>query len=312
MTTIISAIFPLLFLIALGYLSGRFELLSKQQFGGLSKLTFTAFIPSLLFLSIYQSEQLETFSPELLAAFYLPVIVLFILSFIIFRHFFRQSFPKTELLCLASTFSNNVLIGVPVLLALIGESILLPAFIIIAFHSLLLFTLTSFAAGFTQTQPTSWYRSIATSLWLTSRSPIVLSLLLGLGCRLLQLDLPELLVTSINYLKQAALPCALIVLGATLGQYRVRGNHWLTFLVSTHKLVVLPLLIWLCSVFLFELTAQQTAIAVTLSASPVGINVFMFAVQDPESSPYLASTILVSTLLSIITIPLWLLWLGLA
>ncbi len=312
MTTIITAIFPLLILIALGFLLGRFEFLSKQQFSGLSKLTFVAFIPSLLFLSIYQSEQLESLSLALLAAFYLPVTGLFIVSFFVFRNFFQHTFAKTELLCLASTFSNNVLIGVPVLLALIGESILLPAFIIIAFHSLLLFTLTSFAAGFTQTQPTIWYRSIATSIWLTSRSPIVISLLLGLTCRLIELEIPELLLTPVEYLKQAALPCALIVLGATLGQYKVRGNHWLTFWVSTNKLVVLPGMIWLCSVYIFELSPLMTAIAVTLSASPVGINVFMFAAHDPESSPYLASTILVSTLLSIISIPLWLLWLGLA
>jgi hypothetical protein len=312
MSSIVSAIVPLLLLIAFGFLLGRGQFLSQYQFEGLSKLTFVAFIPALLFLSIYQSEQLNDVSFSLLAAFYLPLITLFGLSFILFKCFFNHTFPKTELLCLASTFSNNVLIGVPILLTLKGERVLLPAFSIIAFHSLLLFSLTSFTAGFTQSQRVVWYRQIASSIWLTTRSPIVLSLLIGIGFRLLEWELPDLTVKALNYLKQAALPCALILLGATLGQYKVKGSFLLTAIVSTNKLVILPLLVWFSSTAIFQLPDALTLIAVTLSASPVGINVFMFAAQDTESSPYLASSILISTVLSMVSIPIWLISLGLA
>jgi hypothetical protein len=312
MTSIVAAVAPLLILIALGFALGRSQFLSRHQFEGLSKLTFTLFIPALLFLSIYQSEQLEQVSLSLLGAFYLPLVILFVGSYGLFNTLVGQQFSKVELLCLASTFSNNVLIGVPILLALVGESILLPAFTIIAFHSLLLFSLTSFAASFGESQRVSWYRQIATSIWLTTRSPIVLSLLAGLIARLLELELGSLTIACLTSLKQAALPCALLLLGATLGQYKVRGNYWLIALVTTNKLLILPLLIWLSSVYLFQLPNTLTVIAVTLSASPVGINVFMFAAQDPDCSPHLASMILISALISLISIPLWLLFLGLA
>ncbi|NVJ58741.1 MAG: AEC family transporter [Gammaproteobacteria bacterium] len=311
MYAILIAIVPLLSLIALGFALGRFNFINAAQLAGLSKLTFTAFIPCLLFLSIYQSEDLSSVSFDLLFAFYFPVITLFVLSFIVYRQFFSRSFEKSELLSLATTFSNNVLIGIPILLGLIGEKILLPAFVIVSIHSLILFSLTSFFAGFRAASEQSWYRTVAMSLWITTRSPIVLSLMLGLLFKWLDVPVHELIIIPLTFLKEAALPCALLVLGLTLSQYKTESNLKLTTSVLFAKLILLPFCIYLSASALFSLPDWLVAVTVVLSASPVGLNVFMFASQDSQASPYLASAILTSTLLSILTVPLWLIWLGL-
>ncbi len=305
MTEIIHAIIPILLLIALGYILGKINFLSENQSDGLSKLTFTLFIPCLLFLSIYQNQDLSGVSIELLLAFYIPVFIVYLLSYSFFKVGFNKTFPKTELLSLASTFSNNVLIGIPVLLSLIGEEIILPAFVIVSVHSLLLFTLTSYFAAFTQSSNSRWYQSVAKSIWLTSRSPIVISLILGLIFKWFSISIPGLLLVPMTTLKHAALPCALLVLGMTLSKYTVSKNIQLNLLVSSFKLLLLPLLIWFFGHYVFTLPSTLISVTVIMSASPVGINVFMFASQDKESSPYLASTVLISTLLSLITIPLW-------
>ncbi|MEE4245988.1 MAG: AEC family transporter [Kangiellaceae bacterium] len=312
MTTLIYAIVPLLLLIALGYLLSYVKIINRSQLDGLSKLTFIIFIPSLLFISTYQGKSTQGLSVELLAAFYLPLVLLFFISYAIFRFIAKRQFPKTELLCLASTFSNNVLIGIPILLVLVGEEILLPGFFIVSFHSLLLFSLTTLSSGFSNKTQVSWYRSLASSIWITTRSPIVISLLCGLSLKYFNVELPYLIEQPIVIAKQAALPCALVVLGATLGNYRVTGNLDITLFVSILKLLVLPAMIWFSGVWLFNLPTIYVQIAVIMSASPVGLNVFMFAVQDKQASPYLASTILVSTIMSVLTLPIWLYITGLA
>ncbi len=310
MHTILLSIGPLLVLIGLGFYLGRSNFISKEFLSGLSRLTFTFFIPALLFLSIYQSDDLSNLTSDLLLAFYLPVVGLFGFSFLLFRKLFRAKFPKTELLSLASTFSNNVLIGIPVLISFFGNDVLLPGFFIVSIHSLLLFSLTSLSAALigsdANSNDSSWYRSVATSLWLTTRSPIVLSLIVGLGLKLIDFSVPTLIIKPLELLQGAALPCALIVLGSSLAKYRVAGDWWTTAVVSAFKLVLLPALVGLSAHFLFGLSDKLIAITVVMSASPVGINVFMFAAQDKAASPYLATTILVSTLLSLITIPCWL------
>ncbi|NVK86696.1 MAG: AEC family transporter [Gammaproteobacteria bacterium] len=310
MQTILIAIFPLLLIIAMGYIARRSQWINDAFLDGLSSVTFTVFIPCLLFLSIYSSEDLTTVSLSLLLSFYLPVISIFIVSFIVYRLCFIKQFQRTELLSLAATFSNNVLIGIPILLSIIGESVLLPGFVIVSIHSLILFTLTSLFGSQSQGQ-SSWYRSIGTSLWLTTRSPIVISLILGLVAKLLLIELHPVFTNTLTFLKGAALPCALIVLGATLARYRVSNRLSLTVAVAGVKLLVLPLCIYLTATQVFELSLELTAVAVVMAASPVGINVFMFAARDQQASPYLASAILSSTLLSIITIPLWIWFLGL-
>lgn len=312
MQAIVIAITPLLILIALGFALGRFKIINSVQLAGLSKLTFTVFIPCLLFLSIYQSEDLASVSINLLLAFYIPVVSLFILSFMAYRKFFAHSFEKSELLSLATTFSNNVLIGIPILLSLIGDKVLLPGFVIVSIHSLILFSLTSLFGGFRASSEQRWYRTVAASLWITTRSPIVLSLLLGLCFKWLDIPLHAVLMDTIDFLKGAALPCALLVLGLTLSQYKTERNMKLTLVVMIAKLFVLPLSIYWTATEVFALADWLVAVTVVLSASPVGLNVFMFAAQDPKASPYLASAILSSTIASIVTIPFWLLWLGLA
>ncbi|WP_144394001.1 AEC family transporter [Pleionea sediminis] len=312
MLSIINAITPLLILIATGFFLGKFNIISKQGLSGLSRVTFTIFIPSLLFLSIYQSADLSELSLKLLAAFYFPVTLLFFLSDRIFDYFWKDRALKSELFSLASTFSNNILIGIPVLVTFYGDSVLLPGFFIVSIHSLLLFTYTSLCTSFRTPENSSLYRSITASIWLTSRSPIVLSLILGLMLKNVSIILPQFIITPIELLKAAALPSALIVLGCTLSKYKMTEALTPIFTVSLLKLIILPLLIGLSAHYLFNLENKYLIILVIMSASPVGINVFMYAASDSDNSPILASTILVSTLLSLITIPLWLLLLGVA
>jgi len=310
MSTILLAIVPILCIIALGYCFRRFNVFNDGFLDGLSRLTFTIFIPCLLFTSIYNSDDLSAISSNLLLSFYIPVIGWYVLSYVYFRVVFKASFRKTELLSLAATFSNNVLIGIPVLLTLIGDSVLLPGFVIVSIHSLILFTLTSLFAE-NQEADKKWYRSLATSIWITTRSPIVISLLLGLSAKLLELPLHSIVQHTLDYLKGAALPCALIVLGATLARYKSTHQLPLSISVNTIKLLLLPLAVYCCGQYWFDLSPTLIAVTVIMSASPVGINVFMFAAQDPKASPYLASAILSSTVVAIATIPAWIYFLGL-
>ncbi len=309
MQSILFAILPMLSLILFGYGIAQFKFLNNEQFNGISTLAFTWLIPSLLFLSMYQSENLHLIKLDLLLAFYIPIIVLFFISLAWFK-FQKVKAPKPAYLSLAATFSNNVLIGVPILISLIGEQVILPAFFIIAFHSLLLFSLTSFSLASESSQSSRWYLKLGQTLWMTSRSPIVFSLMLGLALNYLNIALPEMAIAPIQWLKQAALPIALIVLGGSLQRYSINSQWQLTGFIVVAKLLLLPLLIWILSVYVFNLEHWLVMVMVVMSASPVGINVYMFSAHDQSSAPQIASMILISTLLSIITIPLWIYWLN--
>ncbi len=308
MQSIIYAIAPLLILIALGFLLGKKDILSKEQFKGLTQLTFVVFIPSLLFLSLYQSKSLSGISFKWLLSFYIPLIIVYAISFLFFK-LAKQKEP--ELFSLACSFSNNVLIGVPILLNLLGDGVLLPAFLVISIHALILFSLTSFLAAKSNTDKSVvWYLNIAKTIWVSSRSPIVLSLITGLIFKSLEIPLHSIAIETLSILKHAALPCALIVLGASLAQYQVAGSYWRSAIICCFKLILLPLLIYLFSKQVFSLSDFYTQIFVVMSASPVGINVYMFTAQNKSAAPFFASTILISTSLSIVTLPLWLLFLG--
>ena len=69
---------------------------------------------------------------------------------------------------------------------------------------------------------------------------------------------------------------------------------------------MLPALVYFLSYKVFNLNPALPSVAVILAAMPVGIMSYSFAENRKDIAPTVASSILLSTLLSIITIPLWL------
>jgi len=114
------------------------------------------------------------------------------------------------------------------------------------------------------------------------------------------------LESVLSSLSRAALPVALIVLGSALASYKLSDGIYTSLIISLIKLVMLPALVYFLSCKVFSLSPILSSVAVILAAMPVGINAYAFAQNRQDISPTVASSILLSTLLSIITIPLWL------
>ena len=72
------AILPIFALIVLGYLLGWRQWLTTESAAGLANITFKLFMPTLLFAGIAKASLAEGLSPVLLLAYYLPVLLVFV------------------------------------------------------------------------------------------------------------------------------------------------------------------------------------------------------------------------------------------
>ena len=139
-------------------------------------------------------------------------------------------------------------------------------------------------------------------------NPMIIGLGLGALLNLSGLQVPESLWRAVTWLGQAALPCALIVLGARLSRYRLRptGEAWG---VAVAKLLLFPALVWWLSGLLPGLNETARSVLVLLAACPSGVNVMAFA-RTAEDSRSVSAAISLSTLLASISLPLWMLLAG--
>ena len=106
------------------------------------------------------------------------------------------------------------------------------------------------------------------------------------------------------------MPCALFSVGASLRAYRLKGALPPAALMVALKLVAHPLIVWALVSFVFAVPPLWAKVAVLLAALPVGVNVYLFAVRYDAGQAESASAILLSSVLSVATLPLVLLWLG--
>ena len=204
---VVLAILPIFGLITLGYLFGWRQWLTNEGAAGLASVTFKLFMPAVLFTGIARAELSDGMSPMLLLGYFVPVLLVFLLVNLVAHRRAGRATP----LGLTAAYSNNVLVGIPLVTTLLGAESLVYVFAILVFHSLTLFSLHSLYAAFGGHE-----RVNGLALLKNLANPMIIGLALGALLNLSGLSMPEPLWRMITWLAQAALPCALIVLGVSL------------------------------------------------------------------------------------------------
>lgn len=317
---IIAIIAPLILVGLLGFICTKSHWLSREQLNTLSKFTFSISIPAFLFYQMAKADFSSDISPQLFAAFYLPVLICYLIAWLINYYFYshnshikieqppEESSAASAVFALSASYSNTVIVGLPVLLAAIGEQVIIIVFLILTFHSAMLFTLTAVLAAKNtnkekdQNQYLYWLGFIKSTL----NNPLIISILSGLLFNVLGLSLPVFLQESLALIGKPAITLALFILGGSLAFYHVRQELTFISIACISKLILLPSLVFLTTHYVFNLQPLTMTVLVILSACPTGVNAYLIALSHQQHQHTVAGTVVVSTLISTITIPLWL------
>jgi len=307
---ILSIISPLIVIALLGYTCTKTRWLSRENLNALSKFTFSISIPAFLFYQMAKADFSEQVSPQLFAAFYLPVLTCYLIAWLINYYFYKgkpsNNSAGSAVFSLGASYSNTIIVGLPVLLAAMGEQVIGIIFLIITFHSAMLFALTSAiaarASSKSGTNKFYWFKFTKQTL----NNPLIISILSGLAVNLLGITLPEFLQDSLALISKPAITLALFILGASLAFYQVRQEITFISIACFCKLILLPALVLLTSQYIFKLDPFIVTVLVILSACPTGVNAYLIAATHQQHQQTVAGTVVMSTLVSIVTIPLWL------
>jgi hypothetical protein len=300
---IISIISPLVIVGLIGFLAAKKNWFNKAQIDALSKFTFHLAIPAFLFQQLANAD-LSTVDLSIYGAFYLPVLMVYGLGWI-FNFYFHQklktSMPASAVYALAASYSNNVIVGMPVALMVLGEQVLPTIFLVVSLHSALLFGLTSILAA--NDKQFNWRLFLKQTFY----NPLLIAITGGFIVNLLAIKLPSIINDSLLLLGRPAITLALFLLGASLAFYHIRSEIRFILSASILKLLLLPSLVFTSCHLIWQFPPIITATLVILSASPTGVNAYLIAKQQDKHQDTVAGVVVVTTLLSIATLPL-LLW----
>ena len=136
------------------------------------------------------------------------------------------------------------------------------------------------------------------------RNPLILACLTGLAINLSGFSLPVVIEPLLDILGRAALPIALMAVGAGLDFPHLKTNAAIASLSSSLKIIVVPAIAWILGTQ-FGLPDQAFQVVILYATMPVSASAYVLSRELGGDNPLVAGIITASTLAAMVTMPMW-------
>jgi len=308
MNNIIFLVLPFFALVVAGYVAARVHILDAPGVVGINRFVYFFALPALLFNKMAESNFTRMIGESTFVLAHLVAgLVVLVLGWIAAKALFKASGPNSAVMALGGCYGNIGFLGIPLLVSVLGSGAAAPL-------SLMLLVDVAFFIPFATTlihisrSRDVRLRFFQTVLGPVAKNPLIVAIAVGFVFSATRLGLPGELAGFTNLLGQAAAPAAMFALGAVLAGCPTSDGAGEAALLSVLKLGVHPLVMW-CAMTVFEVNAEWRLIATLGAATPIAAALFVIA-QEHNAMPLRASTaVLMSTAVSLITLPVLITWL---
>ena len=297
---------PFFGLIGLGWWAGRTGFFSPEATAYLTKFVFYFALSAMLFRFSADLSLGEILDWRFIGAYLWGTATVYLLATAIG---FLRGRPMDEIAVESqcAVIGNVGFLGVPMLVLLLGQDaigaiMMVLAVDLIVFSSLIVILITGGREG--GVSP-AVLRIVGLGLL---KNPMIVSISAGLAWSALDLPFPEPLEAFLGLLGAAATPGALFAIGASLASKSAERLSVAAYL-STFKLIVHPAAVAFAALVLFPVAAYPATVMIAAAALPVAGNVYILAQHYGVAPARVSASILLSTIASIITLPLIIAWL---
>ncbi len=306
---LIDVILPVFLVIGAGYATTRAGFFSYAHIDGIMKFTQGFAIPCLLFAAIAGLDLKASFDPKVLASFYTGSAICFFLGIFGARTLFNRDWEDSVAIGFCCLFANTVLLGLPITERAYGSDNLVANYAIIALHSPFCYGLGITTMEFVRNRGKSGMELITAVGKAMFSNTLILGIGLGFLFNVTGWSLPGAVNDALSLIIAAALPGALFALGGVLVQYRPEGDLRAIAMVCVISLLLHPIITWSMGTTLKVDDDLFRSTVLTASMAP-GFNAYIFANMYGRAKRVAASSVLIATALSILTIWGWLAVLG--
>ncbi len=302
---ILDVVAPIFLVVGAGYFSVKLEMTSAELIDQLMKFAIQFAIPCLLFQATSGIDLAAAFDWRMMLAYYAAAILSFVATFFCVRYFFRRRPGEAVAIAFAALFSNLVLLGLPISERAWGSASLAPNYALVSVNAPICYLIGITAMELLRADGRTASETSRIVIKAMFRNSLMIGIGLGFIVNLSGVGLPVPLTAAIDLLARASLPVALFALGGVLTRYTVSRSLGEAGFVSVLSLIVQPAITLFLGLQL-QLPAATTKSIVLMSAMAPGLNAFLFASMYNRGLDVAASTILLSTMVSVFTVSAWL------
>ncbi|MBQ7266726.1 MAG: AEC family transporter [Firmicutes bacterium] len=283
-------------LIFSGFICVKANILKTEAKKHFSDLLIYLIIPAMI-INSYLTEFKPEILSNLLQAFVLGTVLVLlglIVTLICSLKIKDKNAPIIKFTC---TFSNAAYMGFPLIEALFGSEGLIYASAFVTVYNILLWTI-----GIAILTKKTDIKEVAKSILST---PVLFAVLIGLALFLLRVKVPEIIQKPINNIGSMNTALSMIITGILIASAKFKdivANKLLLFVIGV-RIFLIPLT---CLALFKALSLSGTvpAIVLMLESCPCASITSVFAVKYGYSENLAAGCVIVTTFLSMLTLPL--------
>lgn len=305
-STILLALTPIFFVMALGYGAGRLKMVDNRHVDSLNALVMNFALPASLFAATASAPRSEMFAQAPLFVILGGVMLgLFLAWYFIQIHWFGVSKPDASLQALTIAFPNLAGVGLPILAGVVGPTGAVPLAVVLAAGSIIISPLSLILVELNipregdTSQETKTAR-ILRALWHAVTKPIVVAPALGILFSLCGFPTNRVVEACLLLIGHAAPGVALFLTGLVLSAQKFQLNR--KVVGATWAADIVRPLLTAAIVYALPVSAETARIAILLAAVPSGFFGILFAVNYRLDSAAAGSMVIASTVLSIVTL----------
>lgn len=292
-------ILPFFILILLGGVFGYFNKnFSKTTVSELNRFVYFVGFPCYILNSFLSIEMIPAKAINISLINVIILIGFIFLMVIVMRNISKStSLQNTYMIC--AFFGNIAYLGFPLLYAL-NENNSILASLHVAGYLVVLFTIGIIYLEISKNKGRLNYGALLKSIVL---NPLLIATFFSLIITIFQIRLPVIGIKVISMMAASATPVILFALGIFIIQNKlVKSTLFHAINISMIKLLVLPAIFWLIATLLFP--NDNFEVPIIMAAMPVAILPFILADVYKMDKEIIASAIVISTIMSIVIIPL--------
>ncbi len=286
--------------IIIGIISVKFNILNDIALEYFSKFIIMITMPIMLFTNMLTGPKLN----ELLKS--LPILFLYLISFIslyllnsIISKIFKFDKNKKNMFKALATFSNAGFIGIPLICSLFNKEGVVFMSLCMIIDQLMLWTL-GIKLTSKSTNKVNSFNNLKNIL-----NPALVAIILSIAGIICGFTLPSTIKLALAPIGNLTPPLSLIYIGGLMCYSDVKKylKNIEIYIIIFIKMLLFPIILWLFYKNL-SLPINMIKTVVLLTALPTMSSIAMFAKKYDNYSNYAIGTVLITTISSIITIPI--------
>ncbi len=291
----LNQVIQLFLILGVGYYARKKNIVNSEVNRGLTSLLLNITFPLLIFNS-FNIELDEKLMLNMLICFIFSTLIFGLVAFLSKYFYIKLPHGKRIIAASATVFSNCGFIGIPLIYGIFGDiGVIYAAIFNISYN---LFMWTYGVMIFSGQKDLKSVKKLLTT-------PGIIAVAFGIVFMLFGLNLPEPAAMAVKMVGSMTSPLAMIIIGCMLAEVKLSNlfSDFTVYYISLIKLAVVPVITY-GVLTAFRVDPVIKNVIVFCEAMPSGTLCGMMAENYNQDYKYASQTVFMTTLLSIITIPI--------